>query len=146
MTMKRVDLIGNSPYCLPYNSYGVSSQNMVLDQLITPLLILISILITFVFDIVLICTMCLSAYCVISFQASFRRGFGSPRRTRGSERVSDDSYSLRGYTSYRAINNDTKVVMNLQEVCCDSTKINNKEYLKKLSSTVIGPSGVQFSL
>ena len=61
MVMKRVGLICNSPYCLPYNSHGVSSQNMVLDQLITPLLILISILTTCVFDIVLICTMCLSA-------------------------------------------------------------------------------------
>ena len=29
------DLIGNSPYCLPYNSY-ISSENLVLDQLITP--------------------------------------------------------------------------------------------------------------
>ena len=92
MVMKPVDLIGNSPYCLPYNSYCGSSQNMVLDQLIKPLLILICILITCVFDIVLICTMSLSTYCVISFQASFRRGYGSSRRTRGSERVSNDSY------------------------------------------------------
>ena len=128
--MKRVDLIGNSPYCLPYNSYGVSSQNMVLDLFTTPLLIFVAILITCDLDIVLLRTMCLSAYCVISFQASFRRGFGSPRRTRGSERVSNDSYCLRGYTSYRAINSDSKVVMSLPEVCCDSTKINNKEYLK----------------
>ena len=67
MTMKRVDLIGNSPYCLPYNSYGVSSQNMVLDLLTTPLLIFIAILITCELDIVLLRTMCLSAYCVISF-------------------------------------------------------------------------------
>ena len=80
MTMKRVDLIGNSPYCLPYNSYGVSSQNMVLDLLTTPLLIFVAILITCELDIVLLRTMCLSAYCVISFQASFRRGFGSPRQ------------------------------------------------------------------
>ena len=92
MVMKRVDLIGNSPYCLPYNSYGVSSQNMVLDLLTTPLLIFVAILVTCELDIVLLRTMCLSAYCVISFQASFRRGFGSPRRTRGSERVSNDSY------------------------------------------------------
>ena len=30
MVMKRVDLIGNSPYCLPYNStteYGIGSVN-----------------------------------------------------------------------------------------------------------------------
>ena len=30
------DLISNSPYCLPYNSYDVSSENLVLDQLIIP--------------------------------------------------------------------------------------------------------------
>ena len=27
------DLISNSPYCLPYNSYCVSSESLVLDQL-----------------------------------------------------------------------------------------------------------------
>ena len=26
----------NSPYCQPYNSYDVSSENLVLDQLIIP--------------------------------------------------------------------------------------------------------------
>ena len=30
------DLMGNSPYCLSYSSYGVSSGNLVLDQLIIP--------------------------------------------------------------------------------------------------------------
>ena len=30
------DLMGNSPYCLSYSSYGVSSENLVLDQLIIP--------------------------------------------------------------------------------------------------------------
>ena len=30
-------LITSSPYCLPYNSYDVSSDNLVLDQLIIPL-------------------------------------------------------------------------------------------------------------
>ena len=29
-------LINNSPYCLSYNSYDVSSDNLVLDQLIIP--------------------------------------------------------------------------------------------------------------
>ena len=29
-------LISNSPYYLPYNSYDVSSENLVLDQLIIP--------------------------------------------------------------------------------------------------------------
>ena len=114
---------------LRYVMYGIGSINnyvLVLDLLTTPLLIFVAILITCELDIVLLRTMCLSAYCVISFQASFRRGFGSPRRTRGSERVSNDSYCLRGYTSYRAINSDSKVVMSLPEVCCDSTKINNK--------------------
>ena len=28
------DLISNSPYCLPYNSYDVSSENVVLNHLI----------------------------------------------------------------------------------------------------------------
>ena len=30
------DLIGNSPYYLPYNSYNGSSENLVLDELIIP--------------------------------------------------------------------------------------------------------------
>ena len=29
-------VISNSPYCLPYNSYDVSSENLVLNQLILP--------------------------------------------------------------------------------------------------------------
>ena len=29
-------MISNSPYYLPYNSYDVSSENLVLDQLIIP--------------------------------------------------------------------------------------------------------------
>ena len=44
----------NSPNCQPYNSYKVSSQNFVLDQLIIPKLILFFILITNLVDIVLI--------------------------------------------------------------------------------------------
>ena len=31
------DLISNSPYCLPYISYDVSLENLVLDRLIIPL-------------------------------------------------------------------------------------------------------------
>ena len=30
------DLISNSIYCLPYNPYDVSLENLVLDQLILP--------------------------------------------------------------------------------------------------------------
>ena len=30
------NLTSNSPYYLPYNSYDVSSENLVLDQLIIP--------------------------------------------------------------------------------------------------------------
>ena len=38
----------NSPYCQPYNSYDVSSENLVLHQLIIPKLIFFFILITYV--------------------------------------------------------------------------------------------------
>ena len=48
------DKIGNSPYCQPYNSYDVSSENLVLVQLIIPKLIFFFILITCLVDIVLI--------------------------------------------------------------------------------------------
>ena len=48
------DLISSSPYYLPYNSYDVSSENLVLDQLIIPWLTFFSILITCLLDIVLI--------------------------------------------------------------------------------------------
>ena len=48
------DLIGNSPYYLPYNSYNGSSENLVLDQLIIPWLIFFFLLITCLLNIVLI--------------------------------------------------------------------------------------------
>ena len=48
------DLISSSLYCLPYSSCDVSSENLVLDQLIIPLMILFFILITYLLDIVLI--------------------------------------------------------------------------------------------
>ena len=46
--------ICNSPYHQPNNSYNVSSENLVLDQLIIPKLIFFFILITYLVDIVLI--------------------------------------------------------------------------------------------
>ena len=39
-------------YCQPYNSYNVSSDNLVLDQLIVPKLIFFFVLITSLVDIV----------------------------------------------------------------------------------------------
>ena len=53
LTLELPDQICNSPYCQPYNSY-VSSENLVLDQLIIPKLIFFLILITYLVDIVLI--------------------------------------------------------------------------------------------
>ena len=47
-------LISNSAYCLPHNSYDVSSKNLVLNQLIIPKLIFFLILVTCLFDIVMI--------------------------------------------------------------------------------------------
>ena len=44
----------NSPYSQPFNSYNVSWENLVLDQLIIPKLIFFFILITYLVDIVLI--------------------------------------------------------------------------------------------
>ena len=44
----------NPPYCQPYNSCKVSSENLGLDQLIIPKLIYFFILITYLVDIVLI--------------------------------------------------------------------------------------------
>ena len=44
----------NSPYCLAYNSYRVSAENLVWDQLLIPMLMFLFILITCLFDIVLI--------------------------------------------------------------------------------------------
>ena len=54
LTLQLPDQICNSPYCQPYNSYNVSSENLVLDQLIIPKLIFFLILITYLVDIVLI--------------------------------------------------------------------------------------------
>ena len=48
------DLISSSLYCLPYSSCDVSLGNLVLDQLIIPLMIFFFILITYLLDIVLI--------------------------------------------------------------------------------------------
>ena len=36
LTFNTQDLINNSPYCLPYDSYDASSDNLVLDQLANP--------------------------------------------------------------------------------------------------------------
>ena len=54
LTLQLPDQICNSPYCQPYNSYNVSSENLVLDQLIIPKLIFFFILITYLVDTVLI--------------------------------------------------------------------------------------------
>ena len=54
LTLKHPDQIFNSPYCQPYNSYNVSSENLVLNQLIIPKFIFFFILITYLVDIVLI--------------------------------------------------------------------------------------------
>ena len=54
LTLKLLDQICNSPYCQPYNSYNVSSEDSVLDQLIIPKLIFFFVLITYLIDIVLI--------------------------------------------------------------------------------------------
>ena len=48
------DLISNSPYCLPYNSYDVNSENLALDQLKIPALTFFFILMTCLLDIILI--------------------------------------------------------------------------------------------
>ena len=48
------DLISNSPFRLLYNSYDVSSDNLLLDQLLIPLLTFVFFLITCLLDIVLI--------------------------------------------------------------------------------------------
>ena len=47
------DGISNSCYSLPYNSFVVNLENLVLDQLIIPQVIFFSILITFLVDVVL---------------------------------------------------------------------------------------------
>ena len=54
LTLQLPDQICHSPYCQPYNSYNVRSENLVLDQLIIPKLIFFFILITCLVDIVLI--------------------------------------------------------------------------------------------
>ena len=55
LTLSLPDLIlSNTPYCLPYSSYDVSKENLVLDQLTIAQLIFLFILITSFLDIVLI--------------------------------------------------------------------------------------------
>ena len=54
LTLSLSDQICDSPYCKPYNSYNVSSENLVLDQPINSKLIFFFILITYQADIVLI--------------------------------------------------------------------------------------------
>ena len=48
------DLISNSLYCLLYNSYDVSLENLELDQPIIPKLIFFYILISCLLDIIII--------------------------------------------------------------------------------------------
>ena len=54
LTLKLPDQICNSPYCQPYNSYNVSSVNLVLDQLLIPKLIFFFIFTTYLVDTLLI--------------------------------------------------------------------------------------------
>ena len=54
LTLQLPDQICNSPYCQPYNSYKVSLENFVFDQIIIHKLILFSILITYLVAFVLI--------------------------------------------------------------------------------------------
>ena len=54
LTLYLQDWMCNSLYCQLYNSYKISSENLVLDQLIIPKFMFFSILITYLFDIVLI--------------------------------------------------------------------------------------------
>ena len=54
ITLQLPDQICNSPYCQPYNFHNVSVENLVLDELIIPKLILFFILITYRVNIVLI--------------------------------------------------------------------------------------------
>ena len=54
LTLKLPDKICNSPKCQPYNSCNVSSEKLVLDQLVIPKLIFCYILITYLVDNVLI--------------------------------------------------------------------------------------------
>lgn len=53
-TISQPDIINDSPYCLPYNSSDVSPENLVMDPLIIPYLILFYISIILLNDIVLI--------------------------------------------------------------------------------------------
>ena len=46
--------VSKSPYCLPYSSCDVSLENLVLDQLIIPIIYIFFILIICLLDIVLI--------------------------------------------------------------------------------------------
>ena len=52
LTLQLPDQICNSPYCQTYNSYKVSSENLVLDQLGIPKLIFFFILVSYLVDIV----------------------------------------------------------------------------------------------
>ena len=54
LTLYLPDQICNSSYCQPYNSHNVSSENLALDQLIIPKLILFFILMIYLVDNVLI--------------------------------------------------------------------------------------------
>ena len=54
LTLYLPDQICNSLYRQPYNSYSVSSENLVLDQLIIPKLIFFFILITYLADVLLL--------------------------------------------------------------------------------------------
>ena len=54
MVLNSHDLISNSPYYLPYSFGDVSSENLVLDQLIIPKLIFFFTLITCLLDFILI--------------------------------------------------------------------------------------------
>ena len=88
-----------SPLYLPYNSHDVRPENLVFHLLMRRNSVLVTRVNRTDTNDVFVCLLC--------------AGFGSTRQARSSERVCNDSYRLRGHSSYCTNNCDTTVVMSL---------------------------------
>ena len=95
-TLQLPDQICNSLYCQPYNSYNVSSENLVLDQLIIPKLIFFFILITYLFDIVLIAALAERSPIIIQYSSNPSRRKDLDVRPYDRSTVQSASFKMRG--------------------------------------------------
>ena len=101
LTLQLPAQICNSSYCQPYNSCNVSSENLVLDQLIIPKLIFFFMLITYLVDILLILWGEILSWSLMGVKGlTFDRNFGLGGRGSNEPIFKGANAKRRGYLGW----------------------------------------------